>query len=219
ADQHKVGIAQPQVDEQDRHFGPPGAGKPGRRPAEQGLHGAVDHPQLGVEHAAPDQNGDQRRHGIGDDQQTADELFKWKAGVVEQHRNRQAQREVKQQAEDGEGEVPGDNAHQGAAQGRAGEKFSEVVEADHFDKARPELFAGGGGEGAAQVAVDRPGLLADHGVQLGVVNVQRLQLGGFVWGADLDRAAFFAEQDLGQISVGGGQDGVQPLVALDGYRD
>ncbi len=73
ADQQEVRVAQPEVDEQNGCFSPPLVGEPGWSPAKYRFESVGDHSKFGIQHAAPDQYGQQSRDGVGNDQQGANE--------------------------------------------------------------------------------------------------------------------------------------------------
>ena len=86
--------------------------------------------------------------------------------------------------------------HKGGPQRRVAKEAGIVGQPNCNGKARPELLPALRREGAFYIVVDLARLLIDHGIQLGVVDVFLLELGGLAKTglADLKRTVWVARQ-------------------------
>jgi hypothetical protein len=117
---------QPELDEQHGEPRGPHAAEPVDRLAGQ----VVDQAEVGVEHVPPDQQHRERRHGVRQDDEQPVEPQRAEPRRVQRDRHQQACRERRDDGEDGEREVPAEDAEERPGDRGVGERPGVVAEAD-----------------------------------------------------------------------------------------
>ncbi len=153
AHEEHVGEPEPEVHDEHRDLGQHRIGEPRHvGAAEQHL---VDEAEALVHHARPDEGGQERRDGVGQDHRHPVPPAPAHPHVVEDDREEQPQEERRGHRDEREREGPERHVDERPGQARVGDGAHEVVEADGDLPAGQQLLAVVGREGAgADVGVD-----------------------------------------------------------------
>src|SRR5664279_3311389 len=176
ADQEEIREAHPQIDHENGELGEGGIGQPGNL---RGQH-LVDQSEVGVEHPLPDQGHQHTGQHERDDQQDPVDVLAAHAAFRQHQRQYEAQGEIQESRQDGEGERPGHDRQEPRPHCLICKERGIVGEADPHLPARGELRTRRRFE-VADVAIGRiDGSVGggDHRVLRLVVDVAGLRLGG-----------------------------------------